>query len=111
MTTNPNPVQRDDEGYVVNPDDWSRELAVSLADEENLVLSEEHWVTIRFVRDYYAEHRIAPDVRHVAKHLAAHLGCDKKTGKARIFALFPHGYVQQTCKIAGMKRPRAWSTG
>lgn len=47
----------------------------------------------------------------MAKHLAAHLGCDKKTAKARLFELFPYGYVKQTCKIAGMKRPRAWSTG
>jgi len=111
MKVSNNSVQRDDEGYVVNPDDWSRELAVSLACEEDLVLHEAHWVAITFVRDYYAEQGITPDIRHVAKHLAEHLGCDKKTGKARLFELFPHGYVQQTCKIAGMKRPRAWSTG
>jgi len=111
MTRNANSVPRDDEGYLVNPDDWSRELAASLAQEENLGLTEEHWEAITFVRDYYAEHGITPDIRHVAKHLAAHLGCDKKTGKARLFELFPYGYVQQTCKIAGMKRPRAWSTG
>ncbi len=24
---------------------------------------------------------------------------------------FPYGYVKQACRIAGMKRPRAWSTG
>ena len=29
----------------------------------------------------------------------------------RLFELFPYGYVQQACKIAGMIRPRAWSTG
>ena len=103
--------QRDEEGYVVNPADWSRELAVALAREEALLLSEEHWVVIAFVRDYYADHGITPDIRHAAKHLAAHSGCDKKAGKARLFELFPYGYVQQTCKIAGMKRPRAWSTG
>ena len=111
MTVSTNSVQGDDESYVVNPDDWSRELAVSLAREEGLELNEAHWVAITFVREYYAEHGITPDIRHVAKHLAAHLGCDKKIGKARIFELFPHGYVQQTCKIAGMRRPRAWSTG
>ncbi len=111
MTVKVKSAQRDDEGYVVNPDDWSRELAVALAREETLLLTEEHWVVITFVRDYYAEHGIIPDIRHVAKHLATHAGCDKKAGKARLFALFPYGYVQQTCKIAGMRRPRAWSTG
>jgi tRNA 2-thiouridine synthesizing protein E len=28
-----------------------------------------------------------------------------------MFELFPYGYVKQACKIAGMKKPRAWSTG
>ncbi|MGC2048350.1 MAG: sulfite reductase subunit gamma, partial [Gallionella sp.] len=23
----------------------------------------------------------------------------------------PYGYVKQACRIAGMKRPRGWSTG
>jgi len=36
--------QRDDDGYLVNPADWSRELAIALAREETLLLTEEHWV-------------------------------------------------------------------
>jgi len=28
-----------------------------------------------------------------------------------MFELFPYGYVKQACKIAGMRKPRAWSTG
>ena len=104
-------VQRDEEGYLFEPDDWTPQLAHELAREEALELGEDHWTILRFVRDYYAEHSIAPDIRHVAKYLAEQSGLDKKQGKARIFELFPYGYVKQTCKIAGMKRPRAWSTG
>ncbi len=44
-------------------------------------------------------------------YLATTFQCDKKEAKKRIFELFPYGYVKQACKIAGMKRPRAWSTG
>lgn len=104
-------VERDTEGYLVNPEEWSRDTAMQLAREENLELTGEHWVAIAFIREYYADRGITPDIRHVAKHLATRLGCDKKTAKQRLFELFPYGYVQQTCKIAGMKRPRAWSTG
>jgi tRNA 2-thiouridine synthesizing protein E len=111
MTTSRISARRDEEGYLLNPDDWTREMADELAREEELVLNDEHWMAIAFVREYYAEHGIIPDVRHVAKHLAARLECDKKAGKARLFELFPYGYVKQTCKIAGMMRPRAWSTG
>lgn len=104
-------VARDEEGYLFEPDDWSPELARKLATEEGITLTEEHWVILNFVREYFSQHSITPDVRHVARFFAEHEGGDKKAGKARIFELFPYGYVKQTCKIAGMKRPRAWSTG
>lgn len=98
----------DEEGYLIEPFAWNEELAVEFARQENITLAEDHWDAIRFMRDYYAEHLVAPDVRHVMKHLAIRLGSQSRN---RIFELFPYGYVKQACKIAGMKRPRAWSTG
>jgi len=92
----------DEEGYLIEPLDWSEEIAIEFARQENIVLTEEHWSAIRFMREYYAEHQIAPDARFVIKHLGQ---------RNRLFELFPYGYVKQACKIAGMKRPRAWSTG
>ena len=104
-------VARNEEGYLINPEDWSPELALALATEEGIALTDEHWMILTFVREYYAEHQITPDIRHVARYVAERTGCDKKAGKHRIFELFPYGYVKQTCKVAGMRRPRAWSTG
>jgi len=34
-----------------------------------------------------------------------------RDAQKKLFELFPYGYVKQACKIAGMRRPRAWSTG
>jgi tRNA 2-thiouridine synthesizing protein E len=98
----------DEEGYLIEPQDWNEGVARQLALQENIQLTEDHWDAIRFMRDYYAEHQIAPDVRHVTKHLAKRLGPDSRNA---VFELFPYGYVKQACKIAGMKRPRGWSTG
>ncbi len=98
----------DEEGYLVDPMDWNEEVAREFANIENIDLTDDHWDAIRFMRQYYAEHQVAPDVRHVMKHLAQRLGAESRN---RIFELFPYGYVKQACKIAGMKRPRAWSTG
>jgi tRNA 2-thiouridine synthesizing protein E len=111
MSTEKLNVPRGDEGYLVNPDDWTPEIALTLATEEGITLTDEHWLVLNYVREYFAEHLIAPDIRHVAKYVAENAGRDKKAGKAKIFELFPYGYVRQTCKLAGMKRPRAWSTG
>ena len=102
---------RDVEGYIVDPDDWDEDLARTLAAEEGLELTEEYWPVLCFMRQYWQEHKVAPDVRHVVKHLAEAQGHDKKTAKQRLFSLFPYGYVKQACKIAGMQRPRVWSTG
>ena len=110
MLTETAPV-RDTEGYLVDPEDWTPELAGQLAEEENLELGPEYWQVIDFMREYWREHKVAPDVRHLVDHLVATGGYDKKTAKKHLFGLFPYGYVKQACKIAGMQRPRAWSTG
>jgi len=100
----------DDEGYLVDPADWNEQVAEAMAREERIALSDEHWAVIRFMRAYYEQHHIAPDARHVMKHLAVYKG-PGKAGRNDLFVLFPYGYVKQACRISGMRRPRAWSTG
>ena len=97
----------DSEGYLVEPGDWTEDIAKEFAREEKIALTDEHWAAIHFMRDYHTDHQTAPDARFVIKHLSKTLGA----GRNRLFELFPYGYVQQACRIAGMKRPRAWSSG
>lgn len=103
-------VTLDQEGYLTDPESWSEEIAKSLAQAEGIQLTEEHWRVLGYMRDYYREHGIAADARFVIKFLAEELGYGPKA-KSRLFELFPYGYVKQACRIAGMRRPRAWSTG
>jgi len=100
----------DFEGYLVDPAQWNERVAEELARQERIVLTDEHWAVIRFMREYYERRQIAPDARYVIKHLAEVKGAGSK-GRNDLFVLFPYGYVKQACKIAGMRRPRAWSTG
>ena len=60
----------DFEGYLVDPAQWNEQVAEELARQERIVLTDEHWAVIRFMREYYEQHHIAPDARHVMKHLA-----------------------------------------
>lgn len=100
--------QFDEEGYLVNPDDWTEAVAGQIAQRLGIPLDDDHWFVIRFMRDYYAEHRVAADARHAMRHLEQRY---PQQGRKRLFELFPYGHAAQVCKIAGMKRPRAWSTG
>ncbi|MGF1644101.1 MAG: TusE/DsrC/DsvC family sulfur relay protein [Thiotrichales bacterium] len=101
----------DNEGYLIDPEDWTEAVADILAEHEGIALTAEHRQVLQFMRVYWSEHRIAPDVRHVIDQLARTQGIGKTLAKERLFKLFPYGYVLQACRIAGMRRPRAWSTG
>jgi tRNA 2-thiouridine synthesizing protein E len=100
--------ERDGEGYLIEPGDWNEDVARALAEEENIQLGDDHWFTIHFMREYFEEHQVIADARFVIKHLAERVG---KDAQKKLFELYPYGYVKQACKIAGMRRPRAWSTG
>ena len=104
-------LERDSEGYLIDPSRWHEVLAEALAEETGLSLGAEHWPVLRFVRAHWREHQVTPDVRHVVDFLVETQGFEKKAAKEHLFHLFPYGYMQQGCKIAGMQRPRAWSTG
>jgi tRNA 2-thiouridine synthesizing protein E len=103
--------KRDGEGYLIDPAQWNDEIAHQFATEEGIVLTDEYWSILNFMRDYWREHQVAPDVRHVVEYFANMTDMDKKAAKSRVFEMFPYGYVKQACKISGMMRPRAWSTG
>ena len=97
----------DDQGYLFEPADWTEDLARELARQENIELTQQHWAVIRYMRDFFAEHQVIPVVRFVMRHLGEGHGGSRN----RVFELFPYGYVRQACRIAGMRKPRSWSTG
>jgi len=103
-------VRIDDEGYLVEPADWNEAVAQALAGRENLTLSDLHWQVLRFMRAFHDEHQVAADARFVIRFLADDAGFGT-AARSKLFELFPYGYVKQACRIAGMRRPRAWSTG
>ncbi len=76
----------DEEGYLVEPRDWNEAIAEELAFRLGIVLGDDHWDVIRFMRGMYEEHQVAPDARHVIKHLEIRYPGE---GRKRLFDLFP----------------------
>ena len=60
-------VETDPEGYLVNLEDWSEELAVELAKEDNLELGENHWKIINYMRELLCPERHRPQPALPAK--------------------------------------------
>lgn len=104
-------VMLDGSGYLTDPVNWTPEFARYAAAQEDVELTDAHWQVIAFMRAYLEDHGIAADARFVLKFLAEKNDTDKKGARQIMFTLFPYGYVRQACKMAGMKQPRAWSTG
>ena len=53
-------IEVDDNGFIVDPDDWNMEVANVLAERSALgLLVEDHWKVIVFVREYYEKYKTA----------------------------------------------------
>lgn len=94
----------DEEGYLANLDDWSKEIASYIAREEGLDMTEAHWEVITFLRNYYEEFKIAPMIRVLTKAIGKKLGKEKGNTKY-LYELYPEGPAKQACKIAGLPKP------
>ncbi len=97
-------VAADEEGYITNLSDWTKELADVIADAESIDMNEEHWEVVNFLRDYYEEYQIAPAVRVLIKSVKKTMGPEKGNNKY-MYELFPYGPAKQACKIAGLPKP------
>jgi tRNA 2-thiouridine synthesizing protein E len=97
----------DADGYLTDPDQWTEAFAEETARALGIELGPDHWAAIRFMRAWYEEHRVPADARFVIRHLTETRGA----GRNRLFELFARSYPGEACKIAGMRRPRVWSTG
>ncbi|MDP8306176.1 MAG: TusE/DsrC/DsvC family sulfur relay protein [Candidatus Chlorobium antarcticum] len=98
-------IETDENGYLVNLEDWTEEIAGKLAEGEELDMSDEHWSLVKFLRDYYDEYQIAPAVKVLTKAIAAEKGIDKKEASEFLYGLFPKGPALQACKVAGLPKP------
>jgi tRNA 2-thiouridine synthesizing protein E len=97
-------IERDAQGYLKSVADWNETLALALAAEESIELSEAHWEVVRFVRAFYLEFNTSPAVRMLVKAMAQKYG-EEKGNSRYLFRLFPKGPAKQATKIAGLPKP------
>jgi TusE/DsrC/DsvC family sulfur relay protein len=92
-------VQRDAEGFFVDPEQWTEELADDIARENGIdELTDRHWIVIRFMRNAYLENGSAPSIRTLGKVSGVPI--------KELYQLFPKGPAKLAAKIAGIPKPR-----
>jgi dissimilatory sulfite reductase related protein len=86
------------EGFMVDPKEWNKEIAVELAKQEGIPeLTEAHWKVVDFCRKNAATTGKAPTLRQITT------GADVTTKD--LFILFPKGPAKKVAKIAGLGKP------
>ena len=91
-------VQVNDEGYLTNPAEWTREIAAEIAKEEGIpTLTEAHWSVIDYCRKSAETSGAAPTLRTITTAS----GISTKD----LFALFPKGPAKKVAKISGLGKP------
>jgi tRNA 2-thiouridine synthesizing protein E len=91
-------VQVNDEGFMTNPGEWNKDIAVELAKEEGIgELTPAHWKIIEFCRATAAKSGAAPTLRAITN------GAGVSTKE--LFTLFPKGPAKKVAKISGLGKP------
>ena len=91
-------IERNEEGFLVNPADWNKEIAIEIAQNEGISqLSEAHWKIIDFSRANAEKSGAAPTLRQITK------GAGVPTKE--LFKLFPKGPAKKVAKISGLGKP------
>ncbi len=91
-------VQVNDEGFMTNPAEWTKEIAVELAKEEGIgELTPAHWKIVDFCRLSAKDSGKAPTLRAITN------GAGVSTKD--LFQLFPKGPAKKVARIAGLGKP------
>jgi dissimilatory sulfite reductase related protein len=91
-------VQVNDEGFMTNPGEWTKEIAAELAKEEGIAeLTPAHWKIVEFCRQDANGSGKAPTLRRITNGT----GISTK----EMFSLFPKGPAKKVAKVSGLGKP------
>ncbi|MEP1093656.1 MAG: TusE/DsrC/DsvC family sulfur relay protein [Cyclobacteriaceae bacterium] len=85
-----------EEGYLNNLDQWSRDVAVEIAKEEGIELQEKHWEVLEYLQNQYKS-EIPITIRKVGKSGVVDI--------KQFYQLFPDGPLKKASRIAGIRKP------
>jgi TusE/DsrC/DsvC family sulfur relay protein len=92
------PVALDPEGFFVDPEEWTEEMAPQIARDNGIAeLTDAHWQVIRFMRDTFLRTGSAPSIRTLGKVSGVPV--------KQLYQLFPKGPAKLAAKIAGIPKP------
>jgi len=90
-------VELDGEGFLVNRDDWSEEVAQELAQQDGMEVNDQIMDLIKQARQMYDDDGVVPPIRKFAKQT----GVSSK----ELYDIFKKGPMKLICKWGGLPKP------
>ena len=98
MLTDLTAIAFNEEGFMTEPNQWTKEIAEVIAKQEGIeTLTENHWKIIDFCRQTGMASGKSPTLRQITTGT----GISTKD----LFAIFPKGPAKKVAKIAGLGKP------
>lgn len=85
-----------DDGYMTDASQWTKEIAIEIAKEEGIELTDKHLAVIEFIREKVLKGE-ALTIRTIGKSTV----CDTKG----FYELFPGAPLKKASRIAGIAKP------
>ena len=89
-------VDMNDQGYMTDLNQWNRDVANSIAAEEGIDLTDDHWPVLEYLQDQY-RNEVPLTIRKVGKSGVVDI--------KGFYALFPGGPLKKASRIAGIPKP------
>ena len=89
--------ERDGDGYLVDPAEWTPEIARAMAEADGVDIDDVKWEQILKAREYYEDQAVVPPIRKFSKHI----GADQK----EMFKLWMTGPMKPITKYGGLPKP------
>lgn len=91
-------IEVNDEGYLLNSDQWTDQIAHEIAKEEGIVLSDKHFKVISYLREK-SQNGESLSLRRIGKSGIADI--------KEFYQLFPGAPLKKASKIAGIPKPES----
>ena len=99
-----NDVEVNEQGFLVNIEDWSEAYAEATAHLDNIKLFNDHWELIYYFREYFQQNEHAPSMHQMIMGMMPKTEkfLDKKKYEKHIYSLFPSDPIRNICKLSGV---------
>ncbi len=105
ITANGKDVATTPSGFLESLEDWNKEVALVIAADEKIELSDKHWDVINYLREEFINNGgNQPNTRSMVKALGARWG--EKISAKDLYSLFPGDPSKQAGRIGGLPESR-----